>query len=395
MNKFWITFWFYAKENFNKKSCFIYAGFFAATIAAIFGITHFGGTYTDIAIVENSTEFTIAPEMFEGIERRNFLFLDSETEATELFDAGEVDDVFLIEGSERPELTILSNHATPDSLVEMALTQVLMAQHLEAVIANYDLPLNAVMELNTPLTVNFEGAEVTDGMVAADIISFALPYALMMFIMMSGQALANSVSSEKNSRVMEVMLAKVSPTYSMVAKVLATFIGVLLPLLAIIVGFLVSEIFGLIELESFAQLIEEFFPVHVLFLLLIVFILGYFCYIFLFSAAGAISASVESLMTTLAPLTYFLMVPMLLPMFLDLDHIVMDILVYVPLVSPFIIVQRYLTGYSNQLEVGISLGLMAVFALVTLFVSARLYMNGVSHTSEKVTFKDLRKMMQK
>lgn len=396
MKKFGITFWFYAKEHFKKKSLIILAIFFAATVGAAFVFDHFGGGYSEIAIVENSSEFTIDPQMLEGLENRNFTFLTSEGEARQLLEDGEIEDAFIVSGEERPELTIVTNHSMADSTVEMVLIQLLTAMHTERIISDYDLPLSAVSQLSEPVAVNFETtAEVTDGAIASDIINFLFPYAILMVVMMSGQAVANSVSAEKNSRVMEVMLAKVNPTYSMVAKVLSAFLGVLLPIVAIGVGVAVAEMMGWIDLEMLGYIINEFFSVNALILLAVVFVLSYFCFIFLFTAAGAVSTSVESLTTTLAPLTYGLMVPAFLPSFLALDHPVSNILVYIPITSPFILVQRYLRGYSDMMEVGISIALMAVFAILTLVLSARIYMNGVSHTSEKINFSDLKKLLQK
>jgi len=396
MNKFGITFWFYAKDQFKKKALIIYGVFFLLTLGGMFALNHFGGGYSEIAIVQNSSEFTVDAHLLDGLENRNFLFLDSESVARQLLEDGEVEDVFIIKGTDAPELTILSSHSTADSLVEMTVTQVLTAQNMERVMTDYDLPPSAVLNLMSPIAVNFETAEeMTDGMVAADIINFILPMAVMMTLTLTGQMVANSVSAEKNSRVMEVMMAKVHPTYSMLAKVLSAFVGFLIPFVAIGLGILAAEVIGWVDLQMFGELISEFFPGHVLLLTLAVFILGYFCFIFLFAAAGAISASVESLTTTLAPVTYGIMVPYFLAVFMSLDHAVMNVLVYVPITSPFILVQRYLRGYSNNVEVWISLALMVLFAFATLWVSARLYMNGVSHTSEKVTFGDLKKMMQK
>ena len=213
--------------------------------------------------------------------------------------------------------------------------------------------------------------------------------------MFSGQMVANSVSAEKSNRVMEVMLGKVHPTLTMIAKVLSSFLGMVLPIVAVALGMILAELLGWVEASSVLEAFGEFLTPEALILMGTVLVLGYFCFIFLFTAAGAISSSVESLTTILSPLLYGLMIPMMLPSFMALDHVIKDVLVYVPIVSPFILVQRFLRGYSNHVEVGISLALMVAFIGLALFVSARLYMNGISHTSEKVSMKDLRKLLQK
>jgi len=396
MRKFGITFWFYAKEHFKIKSLIVLAVFVAATVGIIFAIDHFGGgSYTDIAIVQESDSFVIASEdIVNHLSGRNFHFVDSEDEARELFEEGYVSDVFVIQGEMRPEMTIITSRLSPDMEVEMFLTHVLTAQYLEVMMVQYDLPADIVTELTAPMSISAEFADLED-VIAAEIISMLLPYAIFMLVLMSGQMVANSVASEKTSRVMEVMLGKVHPTITMMSKILSSLLGILLPIFAIIVGIIISNIVGLVELGEIISLIDDHFSFNALILTIIVLILGYFCFIFLFAAAGAIANSVESLTSTLAPVTYMMLIPFFAAMFLSLDGAIMNILVYVPFVTPFVIVQRFILEYSSIIEVAIALILMTVFSVLMLIISARLYMNGISHTSEKVTLKDLKQMLQK
>ena len=395
MRKFGITFWFYAKEHFKKKSLIVLAIFVAATVGIIFAIDHFGGgSYADIAIVQQSNTFVVPNELFNEMPERNFHFVDNEDEAREMLDEGDVSDVFVIQGETRPEMTVVTSHLNADREVEAFLTHILTSQHLEMTIAQYDLPIDVVVELTTPIMIHSEFADF-ESLVAVEIINMALPFIIYMLVLMSGQMVANSVASEKTSRVMEVMLGKVHPTITMISKILSSLLGILLPIAAILLGVVIANIAGLVELEAILSLVNEFFSVDALILTIIVLILGYFCFIFLFAAAGAIANSVESLTSTLTPVTYMTMIPLFASMWIDLDSMIMNVLVYVPFVSPFVLVQRFMLGYSNLLEVGIVLVLMVGCSVLMLMISARLYMNGISHTSEKVTIQDFKKMLQK
>ena len=394
MRKFGITFWFYAKEHFKKKSLIVLALFVAATVGIIFAIDRFaGGNYAEIAIVGESSTFIVDEGLFDDVEERYFHFVD-EDEARELLDEGDVSDIFVIQGEDRPEMTVITSHLSPDREIEILMTHVLTAQHLEMLIDQYDLPADAVVELTTPIMINTEFADFED-LVAVELINMILPFAIYMLVLMSGQGVANSVASEKTSRVMEVMLGKVHPTITMLSKILANLLGILLPMIAIVVGIIIAQMLDFVELSEIIDLVNDYFSVNALILAVIVLILGYFCFIFLFAAAGAIANSVESLTSTLTPLIYMTMIPLFAAMWLDLGGAIMNILVYVPVMSPFVITQRFLMGYSGMVEIGIVLVLMAVFGIITLIISARLYMNGISHTSEKVSIKDLKKMLQK
>lgn len=396
MRKFGITFWFYAKEHFKKKSLIVLAVFFAATVGVAFAIDHFGGgSHASIAIVQESSSFTIPSEdIVYQLSDHNFHFVDSEDEARALFDEGDVSDAFIIQGDERPEMTIVSSSLTPDTEVEMFLTHMLTAQYIATMMLQYDLPNDVVTELMTPVTIHLEVAEFED-LIAVELVNTIVPIGIVMLVLMSGQMVANSVASEKTSRIMEVMLGKVHPTITMLSKILSSLLGILLPIVSIILGIVIANIAGLIELDALLDVFYDIISIKALILTVIVLILGYFCFIFLYAAAGAIANSVESLQSTLTPVIYLTMIPYLAAIFLAIDGAIVNVLVYVPFITPFVIVQRFILGHSSMLEIVLSLGGMVAFSVVMLMLSARLYMNGISHTSEKVTMNDLKKLLQK
>ena len=397
MRKFGITFWFYARDHFKRRSLIVLAVFLVATVGIIFAIDRFGGgSYDDIAIVLESSAFTVSSEdiINQLSGGRNFHFIDSEARARDMFDEDQLSDVFIIQGDERPELMIISSRLSPDMEVEMFLTHLLTAQHIATMMLQYDLPPYVVAELMTPITIEAEVAEFED-LIAVEIINQVVPIGIMMLVIMSGQMVANSVASEKTSRVMEVMLGKVHPTITMLSKILSSLLGILLPIVAIILGVVISNVAGLVALDVVLDLINDFISTEALILTVIVLILGYFCFIFLYAAAGAIANSVESLTSTLTPVTYLTMIPYFAAIFLDIGGTVVNILVYVPFITPFVIVQRFILDYSSVIEIAIALSGMAIFSILMLMFSARLYMNGISHTSEKVSLTDLKKMLQK
>ena len=395
MKKFGITFWFYAKDHFKTKSLIWLAVTVAATVGIAWALMTFGGgSNAQVAIVQESDVFVVDNDILLGLSNIDFHFVETEVQARQLFEDGDVDDIFMIQGVERPELSIVSSNLNPNDMVHATLIQVLTTKNLEITALYYNLPMEVVLQLIMPIETHVEVTDF-DELIAAEIISFILPYAVFMLVLMSGTMVANSVASEKSSRVMEVMLGKVHPTISMISKVLSSFLGVIMPLVGILIGLIIAHIVDIIDISFVVDLINDFISIEALGLTIIVLLLGYFCFVFLFAAAGAIANSVESLATTISPLTYMIGIPFLAATFMDIGGAIMDILVYVPLISPYVLVQRFMLGYSGWVEVGISLALMVAFGVLTLIVSARLYMNGISHNSEKVSLKDLRKMLQK
>ena len=395
MKKFGYTIWFYFRENFTKKNLIILSVFTLGVVAIAFAINLFGGRYSDMAIVNTSQEFTLTEEHFEYLEGWNVHFLESEEAALVQLEAGDLDEIFIIEGVERPSFRIISQNESTSMETEMFVNHILTMMHIENVIYRYELPPGAVFEITTPVHVSFEPILDMEDAIAATIIGTIVAIALYMLILMSGQGVANSIVAEKSSKVMELMMGKVHPTITMLAKVLSFFGDIVLLGAAIALGVFIASFFDLINVSEIMSLLGDIISADLILLSVVIVLLGYFMYVFIFAAIGAIATSVESLTTIMAPITIALVVPFFASMWLDLGSRIMNILVYVPIFSPFIIVQRYVRGYSNIIEVGIVIVSLAVCVVLALFVAARMNKNGIMHTKESFSFSDFKKLMQK
>jgi len=393
MNKFRHTFWFYAESTFSKVGLIVLSLTFLATVGILFAINFFGGAYSEIAIVQNSDMFVVEREIIESLPERNFHFV-TESEANQMFDDGEVSDIFIIHGEERPELTVYTSEISADVEVGMLLQQQLTELHLMQTIINYEIPIEIAVELTTPIAITVNAADLDDFLIVT-LLNNLIPTLIMLPVMLMGSLVANSVTSEKASRVMEIMLGKVHPTITMNAKVMARFVSMLMFISMIVLGGIVAQLTGIINLSEAMAFFGDLISLEVMILTIVVILVAFFVFIYQFAAAGAIATSVESLNKIITPLTLFPLVGIMLPMFVAIDSLVMDIMVYVPLVSPFVIVQRFILGYSGILEVIISIALMIAFALGTLIISARVYKNGIAHNAEKLTMKDVKMLLQK
>ena len=395
MRKFAITFMFYFRENFTKKNMLILGAFTVGIVAIAFVVSLFGARYNDVAIVNNSPAFTLTQQHFAYLEGWNVHFPESEQAARTMLEDGYADEVFVIEGVDRPSFRIISNNETSSSQTEMFVSHILTMMHLENVINRYELPAGAVAEITTPIAVGFESLLDMEDAMAAVLVGSIVGMLLYMLILISGQATASSIVSEKSSKVMELMMGKVHPTVTMLAKILSFFADLVLLAIAIALGVFIANMLDLMNVGEIMAMLGEVISLEVILLSVAVIFLGYFMFVFAFAALGAIATSVESLNTMLSPITILLMVPFFASLWMDLGSRLMNILVYIPIFSPFIIMQRYLRGYSNIADVVIVIAILAVCMVLTLFVAARINKNGIMHTKESFSFKDFKKLMQK
>ncbi|MCL2217396.1 MAG: ABC transporter permease [Defluviitaleaceae bacterium] len=395
MRKFGITLWFYFKENFTKKNMMILGAFTVGIVVIAFVISLFGARYNDVAIVNNSQSFALTGEHFTYLEGWNVHFPASEQLARTMLDDGYVDEIFVIEGTIRPSFRIIAPNETSSAQTEVFINHILTMKHLESVIARYELPPGAVAEITTPVEASFESLLDMEDAVAAVIIGTIVSFAMYMLVLISGQGIASSIVAEKSSKVMELMMGKVHPTITMLAKVLSFFSELILLAVAIGLGVFIANLLDLINIGEIMSMLGEIVSMELIVFSIIIVLLGYFMYVFIFAALGAIATSVESLNTMMAPITIALVIPFFASMWLDLGSRIMNIAVYIPIFSPFIIMQRYIRGYSSIMEMGIVIATLAVCMVVTLFVAARINKNGIMHTKESFSFKDFKKLMQK
>jgi ABC-2 type transport system permease protein len=111
-----------------------------------------------------------------------------------------------------------------------------------------------------------------------------------------GYWVAAGVVEEKSSRVVEVLLAAVPPSYLLRGKILGIGVLGLVQLVLIgAVGLTTAQLLGALEFPSGA--------LATIGLVLIWFVLGYFFYAGLFAVAGAIVTRQEDLQSTMTPLT--------------------------------------------------------------------------------------------
>jgi ABC-2 type transport system permease protein len=395
MRKFLITLWFYFKENFTRKNMLILGAFALGVVAIAFVVNLFAGRYSDVAIVNNSPQFHLQAQHFDALEGWHVHFPATEAAAREMLDAGDVDEVFVIEGTVRPSFRIISQNENTSPATNMFVSQLLTAMHLESVTVRYELPAGAVTEIITPIHSDFESLLDMEDAVAATIIGTIVALALYMLVLISGQGVASSIVAEKSSKVMELMMGKVHPTITMLAKVLSFFGDLVLLALTIGAGLFVANATGLINIGDIIAMLADFVTLQMVIFSVIIVLLGYFMFVFVFATLGAIATSVESLNTVMAPVTIALVIPFFASMWLDLGSRLMDVLVYIPIFSPFVIMQRYIRGYSGIVDVGIVIAILAVCTVGTLFIAARINKNGIMHTKESFNLADFKKLMQR
>lgn len=212
--------------------------------------------------------------------------------------------------------------------------------------------------------------------------TYAMIMALYMVIAMYGQMIASHVAAEKDSRVMELLIATASPTSMMFAKVIASCLAGLLQLTVIFGSSILF--FHLSSMSSSMSVIfASFFdiPVHLLVYMLVFFLLGYLIYAFLFGAVGSTVSRIEDLSTAIAPLTMVFVGAFMIVIFSmssgEVNNGLMVFASYFPLSSPMAMFTRIAMSNVPAYEIAISIGILLVSVWLFGKLAAKIYRTGV------------------
>ncbi len=197
---------------------------------------------------------------------------------------------------------------------------------------------------------------------------------LYIALLVYGTAVAQGVTEEKASRVVELLLTTVSPRRLLTGKVLG--IGVLgLAQLAVAgcAALIAGRLAGGAGLPSAAPAVVA--------LVVLWFVLGYALYSVACAAIGALVSRQEDLQSATAPITALLVGAFLLATFTlqSPDGTVARVAAFVPPFAPMIVPSRVVLGDMGPLGLASAIGLdlLATAALITL--AARIYERAILH----------------
>ncbi|GGN99555.1 ABC transporter permease [Saccharibacillus kuerlensis] len=267
-----------------------------------------------------------------------------------------------------------------------------------------------IAQLTTPVQLNAVSYDKTSdtGGGAADgsddpfsPMDFITVYVLMTLFffsaMLTGNMIASEVTSEKSSRVMEILITSVSPLTQMFGKVIGVFliglmqIGVLGVTIAINLMLPYNrDVMAGFDLD-FSQL-----PVDVLIYGLIFYVLGYFLYALLFAAVGSIVSRTEDLGQAVMPLSMLSLAAFYIGIFSlnNADSLLMKISSFVPFTSPTTMIARIGLGEIAFWEIAVSLILLLLSIFFFGWLSAKIYRTGVLMYGKRPSLKELRKAMK-
>ena len=232
--------------------------------------------------------------------------------------------------------------------------------------------------------VEESGADVAQGLV--ELLALVLFAALLMVAVMTGATtIIRSVSEEKETRMIELLVTSASPTSILAGKLLAV---VLAGLIHITVWILVGAFATPAILDQIPNAGELTISARSLVIVAFCFVLGYTLFSALSMFLGTIVSSVAEGQRQMGLLSVLVGLPIwLLGLIINIpDFILLKILTYVPFTAPTMIMMRLAGGseLSNP-EIALALALVALTAAFMIWIAARVFSVGILLSGQSIT----------
>ncbi|WP_313639477.1 ABC transporter permease, partial [Paenibacillus sp.] len=151
-------------------------------------------------------------------------------------------------------------------------------------------------------------------------INYVIVYAMLMLffmsIMMTGNMIAAEITSEKSSRIMEILITSASPLAQMFGKVIGVFLVGLLQ-----IGIIIAAVVVNLKLPHNATILKDLdldlgqLNINLLLYGIVLYVLGYFLYALMYAAVGSIVSRTEDLGQAVMPIMMLGFVAFYVPLF--------------------------------------------------------------------------------
>ncbi len=199
-----------------------------------------------------------------------------------------------------------------------------------------------------------------------------------------GQLVATGVVEEKQSRVVELLLATMKPWQLLAGKVVGIGAVGLVQLLVLgIIGAIGASVTGLLTVPTAAA--------GMFAMVVVWYLLGFFLYASLYAAIGSTVSRQEELGSVVAPMILLIIVPFVLTVNLlprDPRSGLAAVLSFVPFFAQTVMPARYALGVAPLWEVGVSVLITLVAIVLVVRVAGRVYRNSILRTGVRVGLRE-------
>ncbi|WP_300903088.1 ABC transporter permease [uncultured Clostridium sp.] len=335
----------------------------------------------DKAILENS------------FPNSNWIIKNSKEEIEEIINSGDAEAGFIVENLNKYSY-LVENYGLNDNnqlLFENVLSTLNQIEYAKNNNLNFS-------ELQSVINTSFESEVTILGKDSANnfFYVYIFVFAMYMMILLYGQLIAVSVTSEKSNRAIEVLVTSANSNSLIFGKVigaaLASFIQVAIILASGMLSYALNS-------KSWNGILDGVFkiPSNILLTFIIFGSVGYLFYSFIFGALGALVSKTEDISSSIAPITMIFVIVFLISMFglTNSDSPIIKIASFIPFSSSMTMLIRVAMSNVSNLEIIISFIILLLSTILISLGAAKIYRLGTLMYGNPIKLKNALKWFKK
>lgn len=226
---------------------------------------------------------------------------------------------------------------------------------------------------------------------------YMLVFVIYMMTILYGQLIAVSVTSEKSTRAIEVLVTSTSSTSLILGKVIAatfaSFIQVGVVLSAGLISYSINR-------DSWNGMLDGVLkmPTNIIITFALFGGVGYLFYSFIFGALGALVSKTEDISSSVGPVMMLFMVSFFISMFGmmgNADSLLVKIASYIPFSSPMTMLLRVAMGSVSTLEIVASFVILVASTIAVAFAAIKIYRLATLRYGNPIKLKNAFKLLKK
>lgn len=284
----------------------------------------------------------------------------------------------LLESTTHVTVTIVDSAAEAEALVQAGTTEAAVVVGTDSkisVIAKTEAPSSLVKQLTVTPTVTLLDPPSDSGFMGY-LVSIAFAVLFLMAATIFGNAIAQSVVVEKQTRVVEILISTIPVRALLAGKVIGNTVLAFAQIAAIAALAVIAM--TLTGQEALLQLIGAPILWFVLF-----FLVGFTLLAALFASFASLVSRQEDLASAISPITMLVMLPYVATLLFYNNDAVMTLMSYIPFSAPIAMPLRLFLGTAQWWEPIVSLLVLIVSVIIVLALGSRIYRNSLLHTGAK------------
>lgn len=351
------------------------------------------GNKSNYVIMDNNNilgDLTILETAFPS---SSWTKVNTTSEAEKIIKNGDAEAGFILESLNKYSYLVDNSGFTDTN--QMIFENLLSSLNQQSYAIEHNLDIN---DLQSVIHPSFESDVTILGKDSANnfFYVYIFIFAMYMMILLYGQLIAVSVTSEKSNRAIEVLVTSASSNSLIFGKVIAAALASFLQVGIILASGMITYS---LNSKAWNGILDGVFkiPSNILLTFILFGAIGYLFYSFIFGALGALVSKTEDISSSIGPITMIFVIVFFISMFglTNSDSLLIKIASFIPFSSSMTMLIRVAIGTVSNLEIIISFIILLISTILTALGAAKIYRLGTLMYGNPIKLRNALKWFKK